>query len=87
MVSQAPYSYSIYTATKTITSSTFTCTDAEKTTLKASIASVTQAIASVEAEVTHIQEVYECKFFIFLNTLSKFPLLKPWQEVKLLMLK
>ena len=63
MVSQAPHSYSIYTLIQTIlTAGTFTCTDTQKMTLKASSASVTEAIATVAAEETHIQQIFVCKF-------------------------
>merc|ERR1712223_2330254 len=58
LVSQNPVSYSIFTLVQTVISLTFTCTETEKKAIQSVTASVSQAIVHVQAEVTHVKEVF-----------------------------
>merc|ERR1712223_1911854 len=58
LVSQNPVSYSIFTLVQTVISVTFTCTETEKKAIQSVTASVSQAIVHVQAEVTHVKEVF-----------------------------
>ena len=62
LVSQNPVSYTIFTLIQTVISVTFTCTASEKAAIQSVTASVTQAIVVVQAEVTHVKEVFVSKF-------------------------
>merc|ERR1711923_484122 len=58
LVTQNPTSYSIFTLIQTVVTATFTCTESEKTSLKASGTKVATAITVVSLEITHVQTSY-----------------------------